>query len=94
MKPKGFVEGSSEKHDVKFYGISTCIWCKRTRQLLEEQDVTFDFVYVDLTSGDERKQVLEAVKAFNPKATFPTVVVDEEAVVGYKPDKLKELLNR
>jgi glutaredoxin len=90
---RGTVGGSSSSHAVLFYGLSTCGWCRRTREFLEESDVGFDFVYVDLLTGDERTQALEEIKRVNPKTNFPTVVVDGDTVlVGYDPDRLKEVL--
>jgi len=92
-KARGSVSGSSGASKVTFYGLSTCVWCKRTRQFLEDQDVAFDFIYVDLLKGQERKEAIEQVRQWNPSTSFPTMVVnDEECVVGYKPDKIKEAL--
>ncbi len=90
---RGSVSGSHNERSVMFYGLSTCVWCKRTRKLLEDNDVAFDFIYVDLLRGKEQQKVVEAVREWNRAASFPTVVVnDEECVVGYKPDEIKEAL--
>ena len=90
---RGHVLGSVDDKQVVFYGLSTCVWCKRTRNLLEESDVTFDFVYVDLLRGDERRKAIEEVREWNRSGSFPTLVVNgERCVVGYKPDEIKEAL--
>ena len=90
---RGTIEGTHAEHTVVFYGLSTCIWCKRTRELLETEGVQFGFVYVDLLEGEERTAALETLKRWNPARNFPTVVVDDAtAIVGFKPDKLKEVL--
>jgi len=34
---KGSVTGAHQEHQVKFYGLSTCIWCRKTREFLEEE---------------------------------------------------------
>jgi glutaredoxin-like protein NrdH len=90
-RARGTVSGSHNERSVMFYGLSTCVWCKRTRRLLEDNDVAFDFIYVDLLKGNERQEVLEQVREWNRASSFPTVVVDgERCVVGYKPDEIKE----
>jgi glutaredoxin len=90
---QGSVSGSHDRHQVTFYGLSTCIWCRKTRKLLEELGVTFDFVYVDLLQGEERDKAKEAVQEWNSAVSFPTIVIDSAtSVVGYKPEKLKEAL--
>ncbi|MDY7078635.1 MAG: glutaredoxin family protein [Chloroflexota bacterium] len=87
------VSGLRNEHHVVLYAISTCIWCKRTRQLLEREGVSFDYIYVDLLHSQERDQVLTQVGRWNPARSFPTLVVDNrQAVLGYKPEEIKRLL--
>ena len=58
------------KGKVVMYGLSTCIWCKKTRQLLTDLGVDFDYIYVDLLSGDEEEKVVREVSRFNPRGSF------------------------
>ena len=86
---KGSVPGPHNAHLVKFYGLSTCIWCRKTRKFLEEQGVAFDFVYVDLLQDAERAEAKEQVRRWNSSVSFPTIVIDNKlSVVGYKPEQL------
>lgn len=79
--------------NVKLYALSTCGWCKKTKQMLDTNGVEYDLVYVDLLEGDEREAVLAEVRKWNPRTSFPTVVVNEsESVAGFKEERLRELL--
>ena len=90
---RGTVEGPRNRHRTVFYGLSTCIWCRRTRQFLEQQGVQFDYTYVDLLSGAERENVIAEVRKWNPKASFPTIVVDDaRVVVGFRKEDLKKVI--
>ncbi|MFL7793148.1 MAG: glutaredoxin family protein [Anaerolineae bacterium] len=92
-EPRGSVPGPHDEHQITFYGLSTCIWCRKTRQFLEEQGVKFDYVYLDLLHGEEREDMKEQVRRWNSAVSFPTIVIDnEQSVTGFKPDKLKETL--
>ena len=92
-EPRGSVSGEHNDHEVKFYGISTCIWCRKTRAFLEENKVAFDFVYVDLLESDEREAAKDKVREFNPRCSFPTLIIDNsECVIGYKTEQIKEVL--
>ena len=92
-QPSGSVTGPNNEHTVFFYGLSTCIWCKRTRQFLEDQGTSFDYAYVDLHHGQEREDLVTEIRRWNPSVSFPTVVIDDaRCVVGYKPEQLKEAL--
>jgi glutaredoxin-like protein NrdH len=78
--------------EVKVFSLSTCSHCKSTKKLLNECTVKYDFVDVDLLEGDERKAILEDVRKFNPKCSFPTVIIGEKVIVGYKEKQIKEAL--
>jgi glutaredoxin len=77
---------------VKLYALSTCGWCKKTKRFLDENNVDYEYEYVDLLSGAERARVMGEVERWNPRRTFPTVVVDGKVVVGFKEDRLREVL--
>ncbi len=39
---------------VMLYAISTCVWCKKTRRLLDEFGIAYNYEYVDLLPGTVR----------------------------------------
>ena len=78
--------------EVKLYTLSTCSHCKSTKRLLQENDVDYDAVDVDVLEKDERKTVLNDIKKINPKCSFPTIVIGEKVIVGYKEDEIKRAL--
>jgi len=80
------------ENNVKIYSLSTCSHCKSTKKFLSECAIKYDFVDVDLLEGEERKAILEDVKKFNPKCSFPTIIIGDKVVVGYKEDEIKEAL--
>jgi glutaredoxin len=78
---------------VRFFALSTCGWCKKTKRFLDAHNVNYEIDYVDLLSGAERARVMAEMERWNPRRTFPTVVVnDSEVVVGFKEDRLREVL--
>jgi len=77
---------------VQVYSLSTCSHCKATKKFLSDCTVKYDFVDVDLLKGEERKAILEDVKKFNSRCSFPTVIIGEKVIVGYKEDEIKEAL--
>ncbi|MBT8375048.1 MAG: glutaredoxin family protein [Desulfobacterales bacterium] len=80
------------ENNVKIYSLSTCSHCKSTKKLLSECTVEYDFVDVDLLEGEERKAILEDVRGFNPKCSFPTIVIGGKVIVGFKEEDIKEAL--
>ena len=77
---------------VKIYSLSTCSHCKATKKLLNECQIEYEFEDVDLLEGDERAAILEDVKKLNPRCSFPTIVIGDKVIVGYKENEIKEAL--
>lgn len=77
---------------VKVYSLSTCPWCKKVKKFLDEKDVEYEVVDVDLAQGDEQKQALEEVEKLTGKRAFPVTVINDEVISGYKEDKIEEAL--
>ena len=74
---------------IKIYTLSTCVHCKATKKLLNECSVMYDFIDVDLLSGEERTAILEDVKKFNPECSFPTIIIGDKVIVGFKENEIR-----
>lgn len=78
--------------NVQIFTLSTCGHCKSTKKLLENLSVEFNAIDVDLLEKDQRKATLEDIKKLNPRLSFPTILIDDTVIVGYKEDEIKEAL--
>ena len=86
------IDGKSE-HKVMLYALSTCGWCRKTRDLLGELGVAYDFAYLDLFSGAEQDDALRELGKYNRSGNFPTVVIDgDKVIVGFREQELREAL--
>ena len=79
--------------DVKLYALSTCIHCRNTKDYLNSCGVDYECVEVDKLSGDERKQVIEEVKNINPSCSFPTIIIGDKIIIGFRKEEIREALN-
>jgi glutaredoxin len=77
---------------VKIYSLSTCSHCRATKKFLDDCAVKYEFEDVDLLTGEEREAILEDVKKWNPSCSFPTIIIGDKVVVGYREDEIKEIL--
>jgi glutaredoxin len=86
------VEGNKKK-DVRLYALSTCVWCRKTKEFLNKMNVDYYYIDVDGLQGKERQEVVNEIMRFNPQCSFPTIVVNKtKAIVGYKEDEMKMAL--
>ncbi len=77
---------------VKIYTLSTCVHCNRVKKFLTDCSVKFEFEDVDLLTGEERKAILEELKKFNPSCSFPTIIIGERVIVGFREQEIREAL--
>jgi glutaredoxin len=54
--------------------------------------VKYEFTDVDLLDVEERNAILEDIKKWNPRCSFPTIIIGDKVVVGYREDEIKEAL--
>jgi glutaredoxin-like protein NrdH len=89
MKSFNHVDGK-DCGKIVFYGLSTCVWCKKARHLLDELGVAYDYVYVDLLDGEEQERAMVEVRRWNPNESFPTLVFNESnCVLGFDENGIR-----
>lgn len=81
-----------DKGQIRLFALSTCIWCKKTKELLSSMGVAFDFIYVDLLKGAERAEAVAMVKKYNPSTSFPTLLIGERCIVGLREKEIREAI--
>lgn len=90
---KKHVSGEN-KGDLFLYALSTCGWCKKTKELLQTLNAEFYYTDVDLLTGKERTDTIEELKKWNSRCSFPSLVVNnKKCIVGFDEKQIREALN-
>lgn len=88
------VEGEN-KGSVMLYSLSTCGWCKKTKTLLSEMRIAYDYTDVDLLEQAEKTKALEEVTKWNPDCSFPSLVINQnQCIVGFDEKKIREAFEK
>ena len=86
------IEGR-DKGKILIYTLSTCGWCRKTKNLLKELGIGYSFVDVDLLQGPAREQVMGEMQKWNPRGSFPTIIINNrESILGFDEEKIREAL--
>jgi len=85
---------SDQGKKIEFYGLTTCGWCKKTKQWLDDHRLDYKVVYVDLAEEAEKAAAKERVLSFVERMAMPIIIINdgEEVIQGYKPDKFEECM--
>jgi glutaredoxin len=70
------VPGKNNKNKVFIYALSTCAWCKMTKQFLKEHDVEFEYVDVDHCTEEDLKKVKKDILEKGGSLSYPTIIID------------------
>ncbi len=81
---------------IVLFALSTCPACKKTKRLLKEKGVDHISVDLDTVDIDSRERLLDSMREYNPKETFPTMVIDkgDEVLIGFSEDEILDTLKR
>jgi ferredoxin-thioredoxin reductase catalytic subunit/glutaredoxin len=77
---------------ITLYSLTTCVFCQAIKKMLDDLDISFKCIQADELPEEDKRRVISELRKVNPKCSFPTVVVGEEVIVGYKVQELKEII--
>ncbi len=87
------VSGDNKKHRVLMYALSTCAWCKKTKKLLKDLNVEYEYIDVDLCNDVDREEIRQDIMKRGGRPSYPIVIVDDkQMIIGFLEDKIKEAL--
>jgi glutaredoxin len=82
-----------EKGEVVLFALSTCGWCAKTKSLLGKLGVKYSYVDMDLLDWNEAELASKIIEEYSDHIAYPTIIInDNDCIIGYDPDKIKELL--
>jgi glutaredoxin len=77
--------------NVRMYTLSTCPWCKKTKEFFKDHNIPFEYIDYDLTDDETRAKILDEMRHHGANG-FPYVKMGEYIVVGYKPKEYSDLM--
>jgi glutaredoxin len=77
--------------NVKMYTLSTCPWCRKTRNFFTEHKIPFTFIDYDLADEATQNRITQELDASGATG-FPFVRINEEVIVGYQPERYAKAL--
>jgi ferredoxin-thioredoxin reductase catalytic subunit len=60
--------------------------------MLDDLAVDYQCIEADILEEAEREQAIKELKKINPNCTFPTLIINDQVIVGFKAQAIKEKL--
>ena len=87
------VSGQKRQHKVVVYALSTCAWCRLTKQFLKDNNVEYEYIDIDLCQEEDKQKIREHIQSKGGPLSYPTTIIDDnELITGFRIDKLREAL--
>ncbi len=87
------VPGKDNRHKVLLYALSTCAWCKRTKNFLQDKNIEYEYIDVDLCSKEDLEKVKEDILNRGGRLSYPVIIIDGKKLInGFHEDKMEEAL--
>ena len=77
------------------YALTTCLHCKNTKKFLEENHYDVTVIHLDDYCDAQRAELMEKVRKYNPRGTFPVVLMPNgKVIVGFRKTLLEEAMKK
>ena len=77
------------------YALTTCLHCKNTKKFLEENHYDVTVIHLDDYCDAQRAELMEKVRKYNPRGTFPVVLMPNgKVIVGFRKMLLEEAMKK
>lgn len=87
------VPGKNNKHKVLMYAISTCGWCNRAKKFLNDNNIEYEYIDIDLCNQEDKNKIRQDIQSRGGHLAYPTIIIDNKTLLtGADPNKLKEML--
>jgi glutaredoxin len=87
------VPGENNENKVVMYAISTCGWCKRAKRTLNDMNVEYEYIDIDLCSPEEKEEVRADISRRGGPNLYPTIIINDEVLLTNPTEKeLQEAL--
>jgi len=77
---------------VIMYTLSTCPWCRKTKQFFKDRGIPFEYIDYDLADDEQQENIMMDMARYSMNTSFPFVKIGRGVVIGYDPERYAELL--
>jgi len=74
--------GKRKENTLKLMGLTTCSFCRKAKEFLDEHDFDYEYLYLDKIDPDEKKRLKEEfAKNFDKRMSYPTLIINDKKIL-------------
>ncbi|MBF9015498.1 MULTISPECIES: glutaredoxin [unclassified Oceanispirochaeta] len=75
-------EGSRTDHKLTLLGLTTCSFCKKGKQFLDDNDFSYDYLFLDKIDTELKKKMkIEFTEKYDKRLSYPTLIIDDKEIL-------------
>lgn len=78
--------------NVVLYALSTCLWCDKTKRLLNDMGVAYQYLDVDRLSPERKEEAKREVIRWRKRAIYPVLVINDTCIPMYNEGQIRKAL--
>lgn len=88
------VDGANaSEDDILIFTLSTCQWCKKCKRFLDDNNMKYRYIDVDLIDYSDKAILLDYLREnYDSRVSYPFLICKKGHVVGYDPNRYVEML--
>ena len=87
------VPGKKHRHKILVYALSTCTWCKLTKNFLKDNNVEYEYVDVDLSTRQDREEIRREILKRGGNLSYPAILINDKTLInGFRKNEITEAL--
>ena len=76
---------------ITVYTLSTCPWCRKTKNFFNEHKIPFTYIDYDMADDTTQRKISQELDEVGASG-FPYVKINDEVIVGYQPERYSNAL--
>jgi len=81
-----------KKKKIILFALSTCIWCMKTKELLNSLGVEYEYIDVDLLTKTDQEEISKEFEKMKTNQSFPKILIDKTLINGFDEESIKKVL--
>lgn len=95
MSYKQFIKkvDGKNKGEIMLFALSTCVWCGKVKTLLNNLEVEYGYLDVDLLNKKDQDEIEQEFFKLKTDFSFPKTIINKKVISGFDEQEILGAIN-